>query len=67
MLARPSFSLSTLTVAAFTVATNYYHEDFLRLKPGGSKNLDMVVNGLPSYVLDEGVATGAPPRGSHRR
>ncbi|MEO6576798.1 MAG: hypothetical protein ABIP89_23325, partial [Polyangiaceae bacterium] len=32
-------------------------EDFLKMKPGGSKNLDMVLNGLPSYVLDGGVAT----------
>ena len=39
------------------ISYNYYHEDFLRMKPGGSKNLDMVVNGLPSYVLDGGVAT----------
>lgn len=34
---------------------NYYHEDFLRMKPGGSRNLDMVVNGLPSFVQDSGV------------
>lgn len=39
------------------ISFNYYHEDFLRMKPGGSKNLDMVVNGLPSYVQDGGVAT----------
>jgi len=39
------------------ISFNYYHDDFLRMKPGGSKNLDMVVNGLPSYVLDGGVAT----------
>ena len=39
------------------ISFNYYHEDFLRMKPGGSKNLDLVVNGLPSYVLDGGVAT----------
>jgi hypothetical protein len=38
------------------ISYNYYHEDFLRMKPGGSRNLDMVVNGLPSYVLDGGVA-----------
>jgi hypothetical protein len=39
------------------ISFNYYHQDFLRLKPGGSKNLDMVINGLPSYVLDGGIAT----------
>lgn len=39
------------------ISFNYYHEDFLKMKPGGSKNLDMVLNGLPSYVLDGGVAT----------
>ena len=39
------------------ISFNYYHDDFLKMKPGGSKNLDMVVNGLPSYVLDGGVAT----------
>ncbi|HRG96901.1 MAG TPA: hypothetical protein PLR99_11680 [Polyangiaceae bacterium] len=40
------------------VSFNYYHEDFLEKKPGGSKNLDMVVNGLPSWVYDGGVAMG---------
>ena len=39
------------------ISYNYYHQDFLRMKPGGSKNLDIVVNGLPSYVLDGGIAT----------
>jgi hypothetical protein len=39
------------------ISFNYYHEDFLRMKPGGSRNLDMVVNGLPSYVNDGGVAS----------
>ena len=39
------------------ISFNYYHQDFLRMKPGGSKNLDIVVNGLPSYVLDGGIAT----------
>lgn len=36
---------------------NYYHEDFLRMKPGGSKNLEIVVNGSPSYVWGGGEAT----------
>jgi hypothetical protein len=39
------------------ISYNYYHQDFFEKKPGGTKNLDMVVNGLPSYVLDGGVAT----------
>lgn len=33
---------------------NYYHEDFFRMKPGGSKNLEIVVNGSPSYVWGGG-------------
>ncbi len=39
------------------ISYNYYHEDFLAMKPGGSKNLDMVLNGLPAYVQDMGIAT----------
>jgi hypothetical protein len=38
------------------ISFNYYHQDFLGMKPGGSKNLDMVVNGLPSYVWGGGIA-----------
>jgi hypothetical protein len=38
------------------ISFNYYHQDFLGMKPGGSKNLDMVVNGLPSYVWGGGTA-----------
>lgn len=34
---------------------NYYHEDFFAYKPGGTKNLDMIVNGLPSYVWGGGI------------
>jgi hypothetical protein len=33
---------------------NYYHEDFFRMKPGGTKNLEIVVNGSPSYVWGGG-------------
>jgi hypothetical protein len=49
---------------------NYYHEDFFGYKPGGTKNLDMIVNGLPSYVwgggivaakLIAGIASGTQP------
>jgi hypothetical protein len=36
---------------------NYYHEDFFSYKPGGTQNLDMIVNGLPSYVWGGGQAT----------
>jgi hypothetical protein len=36
------------------ISFNYYHQDFLAMKPGGSRNLDMVVNGLPSYVWGGG-------------
>lgn len=39
------------------ISYNYYHEDFFSMKPGGSKNLDMVLNGLPAYVNGMGVAT----------
>lgn len=39
------------------ISFNYYHQDFLAMKPGGSKNLDMVVNGLPSYVWGGGLAS----------
>ena len=38
------------------ISFNYYHQDFLTMKPGGSRNLDMVVNGLPSYVWGGGAA-----------
>jgi hypothetical protein len=37
---------------------NYYHEDFFSYKPGGTQNLDMIINGLPSYVWGGGEATG---------
>jgi hypothetical protein len=37
---------------------NYYHEDFFTYKPGGTQNLDMIINGLPSYVWGGGEATG---------
>jgi hypothetical protein len=39
------------------ISFNYYHQDFIDMKPGGSKNLDMVLNGLPSYVYGGGEAT----------
>jgi hypothetical protein len=39
------------------ISFNYYQQDFFWKKPGGSKNLDLVTNGLPSYVNDSGVST----------
>jgi hypothetical protein len=38
------------------ISFNYYHEDFFAKKPGGTRNLDMIVNGLPSYVWGGGEA-----------
>ncbi|HEY8077552.1 MAG TPA: hypothetical protein VIF62_25675, partial [Labilithrix sp.] len=34
------------------VSYNYYEQDFFKLKPGGSKNLDMITNGIeaPEYL-----------------
>ena len=36
---------------------NYYDEDFLAMHPGGTKNLDVVVNGLAAYWRGMGQAT----------
>lgn len=41
------------------ISYNYYHEDFFAMKPGGTKNLDMVVNGTPSWVWGGGAATAS--------
>ena len=38
---------------------NYYDEDFLRMHPGGTGKLDVVVNGLPAYWHGMGQATAA--------
>ncbi len=38
---------------------NYYDEDFLRMHPNGSQQLDVVVNGLPAYWHGMGHATAA--------
>jgi hypothetical protein len=52
------------------ISFNYYHQDFLAMKPGGAKNLDVIVNGLPSWVwgggevsarLVTGLISGAQP------
>jgi hypothetical protein len=37
---------------------NYYDQDFLAMHPGGSANLDVVVNGLPAYWRGMGEASG---------
>jgi hypothetical protein len=36
------------------ISFNYYQKDFLDMKPGGSKNLETIVNGLPSWVWGGG-------------
>ena len=36
---------------------NYYDEDFLRMHPNGSQQLDVVVNGLPAYWYGMGQAS----------
>lgn len=40
------------------VSFNYYDADFLAMHPGGSKNLEVVVNGLPAYWTNMGEASG---------
>ncbi|HSO32351.1 MAG TPA: hypothetical protein VLT33_07545 [Labilithrix sp.] len=40
------------------VSYNYYEKDYFPLKQGGSKNLDMVTNGLESWVNESGPAMG---------
>ncbi len=42
---------------------NYYHDDFFAMKPGGTKNLDKIVNGLPSSVRGSGAVTAALLKG----
>lgn len=39
------------------VSFNYYDQDFLNMHPGATKNLDIVVNGLPAYWTKMGEAT----------
>lgn len=39
------------------ISFNYYNRDFVELKPGTSRNLDMVVNGLPAYITGTGAAS----------
>jgi hypothetical protein len=40
------------------VSYNYYEKDYLPLKPGGTKNLDLVTNGLESWVNESGESMG---------
>ena len=40
------------------VSYNYYEKDYLPLKPGGTRNLDLVTNGLESWVNGSGPAMG---------
>lgn len=41
------------------VSFNYYDVDFLAMHPGGSQNLDVVVNGLPAYWTLMGQASAS--------
>jgi len=40
------------------VSYNYYEKDYLPLKQGGTQNLDLVTNGLESWVNESGEAMG---------
>jgi hypothetical protein len=40
------------------VSYNYYEKDYLPLKAGGTQNLDLVTNGLESWVNESGPAMG---------
>jgi hypothetical protein len=40
------------------VSYNYYEKDYIPLKQGGTKNLDLVSNGLESWVNESGPAMG---------
>lgn len=40
------------------VSYNYYNKDYVPLKVGGTKNLDIVTNGLQSWVTESGQAMG---------
>lgn len=39
------------------ISFNYYESDFFQMKPGGTKNLDMITNGLPSWVWGGGLVS----------
>lgn len=40
------------------VSYNYYEKDYVPLKEGGTKNLDLVTNGLESWVNESGQSMG---------
>ncbi len=39
------------------ISFNYYEQDFFKLKPGGSKNLELITNGMSSYISGSGEAS----------
>ncbi len=40
------------------VSYNYYEKDFFNLKPGGSKGVDIITNGIEVIINDGGIANG---------
>jgi hypothetical protein len=40
------------------VSYNYYEKDFFTLKPGGSKSVDIITNGIEVILNDGGIANG---------
>lgn len=40
------------------VSFNYYEADFIKMHPGGTANLDMITNGLESWVNGSGPSVG---------
>ena len=40
------------------VSYNYYEKDFFTLKPGGSKTVDIITNGIEVIINDGGIASG---------
>ncbi len=40
------------------VSYNYYEKDYIPLKPGGTQNLELITNGLESWVNESGPAMG---------
>ena len=40
------------------VSYNYYEKDYIPLKPGGTKNLELITNGLEAPSYQSGLALG---------
>jgi hypothetical protein len=40
------------------VSYNYYHKDYIPLKEGGTKNLDLITNGLEAPSYRSGISMG---------